>query len=263
MKLVSQTLIKSLATLSLILSLIFSLLLSFDLLGAQASGTNLSLDRTREPNSSAYQFRSRHSPDGIGKFYQGREIAQVMGHQGAAWLERFSRQPQERPDLAINLLQLQPGDQVADIGAGTGYFSLAIARLLGDGKVFAVDLQPEMLEILTALQAEQQVKNVIPILGTEKSPNLPAESIDLALLVDAYHEFAYPMEMLQAIAQALKPQGRLALLEYKTEDPLVAIKPLHKMSQRQVKTELTRLGYRWQETHSLPQQHLIIFTKPA
>mgnify|MGYP005841759985 CR=1 FL=1 len=235
------------------LGLILSLLgLLFSLLPAQVA--------IAQP---IYQFRSIHSPDGIGKFYQGREIAQVMGHQGAAWLERFSRQFEERPDQAIKLLQLQPTDQVADIGAGTGYFSLAIAPLLTEGQVFAVDLQPEMLEILAELQAEKQITNVIPILGTEQSPNLPPISIDLALLVDTYHELAYPVEMLEAIAQALKPQGRLALLEYKAENPWVAIKPLHKMSQRQIKTELTKLGYRWQATHSLPQQHLIIFTKPA
>jgi ubiquinone/menaquinone biosynthesis C-methylase UbiE len=218
---------------------------------------------TEATASSVYQYRSRHDRDGIGKFYMEREIAQVMGHQGAGWLERSQRQQEERPDQAIALLKLKPDDLVADIGSGTGYFSLAIAAQLSSGRVYAVDLQPEMLEIMGYLQTEKAIKNVIPVLGTAKSPNLPDQSIDLAILVDAYHEFDYPQEMLQAIAKALKPQGRLALLEYKAENPFVAIKPLHKMSQNQVKKELASEGFKWLETQNLPQQHLIIFAKPA
>jgi len=213
-----------------------------------------------------YQFHQKHDPDGIGKFYLGREIAQVMGHQGASWLERSPRKQEERPDLAISLLKLNPNDTVADIGAGTGYFSLAIASQLslnnGAGKVYAVDLQPEMQEIMGYLQEEKGIKNVIPILGTAQNPNLPDQSVDLALMVDAYHEFDFPKEMLQAIAKSLKPEGRLALLEYKAENPLIFIKPLHKMSQNQVKKELAAIGYKWLETQNLPQQHLIIFAKP-
>jgi ubiquinone/menaquinone biosynthesis C-methylase UbiE len=210
-----------------------------------------------------YQFRQQHDPDGIGKFYMGREIAQVMGHQGAGWLERSPRQQEERPDLAISALKLRPSDTVADIGAGTGYFSLAIAAQLSSGKVLAVDVQPEMQEIMAYLQKEKGIKNVVPILGTTQDPNLPDASVDLALIVDAYHEFDYPQEMLQAIAKSLKPNGRLALLEYKAENPFVAIKPLHKMSQNQVKKELGAIGFKWIETQNLPQQHLLIFAKPA
>ncbi len=208
-----------------------------------------------------YQFKALHSPDGIGKFYMGREIAQVMGHQGAGWLERSQREREEQPNQAIALLQLQPTDVVADIGAGTGYFSFRMAKLLPQGQVFAVDLQPEMIEIMGYLQAENEIKNVVPTLGTEQNPNLPTASLDLVLLVDAYHEFTYPREMIEAIAQALKPKGRVALLEYKGENPFIAIKTLHKMTQKQVKNEMLAAGLTWIETKSLPQQHLLIFQK--
>ncbi len=227
------------------------------------SGCQTSLAASPSPGS-IYAQRVRHSPDGIGKFYQGREIAQVMGHQGAGWLERGSRSLEEQPDAAIAALHLQPNDILADIGAGTGYFSFRISPLLPAGKVFAVDLQPEMIEILTFLRQEYQANNVEPTLGSETDPHLAADSIDLALMVDAYHEFAYPYEMMQAIVQALKPGGRVALLEYRGENPLIPIKALHKMTQRQVRREMEQVGLSWQETLSLlPQQHLMIFQKPA
>jgi ubiquinone/menaquinone biosynthesis C-methylase UbiE len=208
-----------------------------------------------------YQFKSIHNPDGIGKFYMGREIAQVMGHQGAGWLERSQREQEEHPSQAIAELHLKPTDVVADIGAGTGYFSFAIAKLVPEGQVYAVDLQPEMIEIMGYLQTEKGTKNVIPILATEINPNLPAASVDLALMVDAYHEFSYPLEMISAIAAALKPKGRVALLEYKGENPFIAIKGLHKMTPKQVKKEMAAVGLTWLETKSLPQQNLIIFQK--
>jgi ubiquinone/menaquinone biosynthesis C-methylase UbiE len=174
-----------------------------------------------------YQVQAA-SRDGIGKVYMGREIAQVMGHQGAAWLERSSRGLEERPDQAIGLLDLQTEDVVADIGAGTGYFTFRMAPQVA--QVYAVDVQPEMLEILGEIQQEKSIGNVKRILGEPQDPHLPEGAIDLALLVDAYHEFDFPREMMQGLVKSLKPNGRVALLEYKGENPLVPIKRLHKMT---------------------------------
>jgi SAM-dependent methyltransferase len=211
-----------------------------------------------------YQHRTIHSPDGIGKVYLGREIAQVMGHQGAAWLERPSRAIEERPLQAIQSLDLKPSDVVADIGAGTGYFSFRLSPLVSEGKVFAVDVQPEMIDILEFLKAENQAENVEPILGSVTDPHLPANSIDLALMVDAYHEFDHPKEMMEGIVRSLKPGGRVVLLEYRGENPFIPIKKLHKMTQRQAKREMSAVGLVWQETKDiLPQQHLMIFQKPV
>lgn len=211
-----------------------------------------------------YETRVNHSPDGIGKFYLGREIAQVMGYEGASWLERPRREGEEKPQAAIAALQLQPTDIVADIGAGTGYFSFRMARLVPQGQVIAVDVQPEMLKILNYLKAKNSVTNVEPLLGSAQTPNLPPNSINVALMVDVYHELAYPQEMMSAIVQALKPGGRVVLLEYKGENPLIAIKPLHKMTQKQVKLELAAVGLIWQPTpHLLPQQHILVFAKPT
>jgi len=209
-----------------------------------------------------YQYRVVHHPDGIGKFYMGREIAQIMGHQGAAWLERPSRDLEEQPDRLLEALTLQPTDVVADIGAGTGYFSFRISRLLPQGKVLAVDIQPEMIEILNFFKQEDAIANVEPILASDTDPHLPADSVDLALLVDAYHEFEFPKEMIENIVTGLKPGGRLVLVEYRGENPFIPIKGMHKMTQKQVKKELQALGLTWQKTQeTLPQQHIITFTK--
>ncbi len=204
------------------------------------------------------------SSDGIGRVYLGREIAQTMGHQGAGWLDRPSRVLQERPQAAIAALDLHPTDVVADLGTGTGYFARRIAPLLPQGKVLAVDIQPEMLALLQTELAAQGIENVEPILGQIDNPNLPPGSIDLALMVDAYHEFAYPREVMQGVVDALKPGGRVALLEYKAENPLIMIKRLHKMSVAQVRRELEVVGLEWVKTDdSLPEQHLLVFQKPA
>jgi SAM-dependent methyltransferase len=202
--------------------------------------------------------------DGIGKVYMGREIAQVMGHRGAGWLERSNRETQERPSQLIAALHLQPTDVVADIGAGTGYLSFRISPQVNQGTVYAVDIQPEMLDMLNYFKQENQAENVIPVLGEETDPHLPPDSVDLVLLVDAYHEFAYPQEMGEAIACALKPGGRVALVEYRGENPLIPIKPLHKMTQVQAKREMAAIGLEWDETLDiLPRQHLMIFRKPV
>lgn len=210
-----------------------------------------------------YSERVVHSPDGIGKFYMGREIAQVMGHQGAGWLERSSRESEEQPSLLVKALNLKPTDVVADIGAGTGYFSFRLAPLVPKGKVLAVDIQPEMLEIIKSLEKEKNITNVEPVLGGISNPNLPNQSVDLALMVDAYHEFAYPREMMEGIVRALKPGGRVVLVEYRGENPFVLIKPLHKMTQKQARKEMSAVGLTWMETKDfLPQQHVMVFEKP-
>ncbi len=202
------------------------------------------------------------SRDGIGKCYLGREISQVMGHFGAAWLERAQREEEERPSVLIRNLGLAPTDVVADVGAGTGYFSFRIAPLVPQGKVLAVDIQPEMLDYIRRRQAETGIRNVEPILGALDDPKLAPASVDLALLVDVYHEVSHPREMMLAIARALKPGGRVALVEYRAEDPGVPIKRLHKMSERQAIKEMSAVGLAWAETRSvLPWQHLMFFRK--
>lgn len=212
--------------------------------------------------SSLYEERPLHHPDGIGKFYLGREIAQVMGHRGAGWLERSRRESEEQPQKLVTGLGLKPTDVVADIGAGTGYLSFRIAPRVPQGKVLAVDVQPEMVEILTARKQQTQIANVEPILGTVTDPHLPVGAVDLAVMVDAYHEFEFPHEMMQSIARSLKPDGRVVLVEYRGEDPRVMIKPLHKMTQEQVKQEMAAIGLTWQRTQKfLPQQHILIFGK--
>lgn len=213
--------------------------------------------------STDYQTVSSSS-DGIGKVYLGREIAQTMGHQGAGWLDRPSRGLQERPQAAIAALELGPTDIVADIGAGTGYFARRIAPLVSQGKVLAVDIQPEMLALLQSELEAKGIENVEPVLGQTDDPNLPPDSIDLALMVDAYHEFAYPREMMQGVVSALKPGGRIVLAEYRAENPLILIKRLHKMSTAQVRREMAAVGLKWVKTDdSLPEQHLLFFQKQA
>lgn len=223
------------------------------------------------PERPEYETRAIHDPNGIGKFYLGREIAHVMGYgpggQGAAWLERSSREEEERITLLVRSLGLQPGDVVADIGAGSGVISLRMSELvLPDGKVIAVDVQQEMLDRLVENCQQFGITNVEPQRGTQMSTGLKAGSVDLAILVDVYHEFEFPYEMLLDISNALKPGGRIAFVEYRKEDPTVPIKEVHKMSQAQVRKEasLPEFTLSWTETiHVLPRQHIIVFTKVA
>lgn len=204
------------------------------------------------------------SQDGIGRVYLGREIAKTMGHEGAAWLDRPSRLLQERPQVAVERLDLRPTDIVADVGSGSGYFATRLATRVPQGRVLAVDVQPEMLALLGEKLTAMQIPNVEPVLGQEDNPNLPSNTLDLALMVDAYHEFAYPREMMTGLVAALKPGGRVVLAEYRAENPLVAIKRLHKMSEAQVKREMAAVGLRWLKTDdALPEQHLLFFEKPA
>lgn len=210
-----------------------------------------------------YVTNAVHDPDGIGKFYMGREIAQVMGHTAADWLERPERQAEERPDLLFAGLKLKPGDSVADIGAGTGYHTRRMASLVGPkGKVFAVDIQPEMLDLLKKQSAEAGLRNITPVLGATDDPKLPPNALDLVLMVDVYHELEFPYEMIQKVCQGLKPGGRLALVEFRGEDPAVPIKALHKMTEAQARKEMKGQPLRWVETvRTLPWQHLILFER--
>jgi ubiquinone/menaquinone biosynthesis C-methylase UbiE len=193
----------------------------------------------------------------------GRVYAQTMGVQGAPWLERSEREREEDPDLAIRLLKIQKGWTVADVGAGSGYITLRLARAVGPmGKVYANDIQPGMLDLLQKNVAKAKVNNVIPVLGGIDDPKLPAGAIDLAIMVDVYHEFSQPQRMLQQLREALKPDGRLVLLEYRAEDPDVPILREHKMSKSQVRQELEHEGFKQSRVFDdLPWQHLFIFTK--
>jgi ubiquinone/menaquinone biosynthesis C-methylase UbiE len=185
-----------------------------------------------------------------------------MGHPGIGWLERSDREKEEAPSKAISLLDLSPGTVIADIGAGSGYYSFRIAPLVPKGKVIAVDIQQEMLDYLKKEAAARGITNVEPHLGTIESINLPPNSIDAVLFVDAYHEFSHPAEMLQSIRSALKPGGIIYLLEYRAEDRNVPIKPLHKMSAAQAIKEFETLGFTFVENKpGLPWQHLLIFKK--
>lgn len=203
------------------------------------------------------------SADGIGKRYMGREISAVMGWQGAAWLEREEREREERTDLLLAALALAPGMVVADIGAGTGYLSRRMApAVMPGGKVWAVDVQPEMVSLLQASVRRSGLTQIEPRLGAVHDVNLPAGAVDLAILVDVYHELAYPYEVLSSVMKALKPGGRLVFVEYRAEDPRVPIKALHKMSEAQIKREAAAFALDWERTvGTLPWQHVVVFRK--
>lgn len=204
------------------------------------------------------------SPDGIGKFYQGREIAAIMGFEGAPWLERPSRASEERPDLLVEELHLRPGMSVADIGAGSGYLSRRMAPVVGSGRVFAVDVQPRMVALLKELSQKPEFRNLVPIQGAIDDVRLPPASVDLAVMVDVYHELAYPYEVMRSLLRALKPGGRVVLVEYRGEDPAVPIKALHKMSEAQIRREMSVLPLIWERTSErLPIQHIVVFRKSA
>jgi ubiquinone/menaquinone biosynthesis C-methylase UbiE len=212
-----------------------------------------------------YEYRRIHDPDGIGKFYMEREIALVMGHQAADWLDRPERVKEEGSDKLLKALAIKPGMVVADIGAGSGYYTFPLAGLVGSkGKVLAVDIQPEMLDILRTRAKARRIRNVELVLGTETDPKLPAESVDLILLVDVYHEFSHPWEMTRAMVRALKPGGKIVFVEFRLEDPNVPIKLVHKMSQKQVLKEMALHPLVHVKTLDvLPWQHIILFEKKA
>jgi SAM-dependent methyltransferase len=201
--------------------------------------------------------------DGIGKRHEGREIAQVMGWQAAPWLEREEREKEERTSLLIEELRLKPGMVVADVGAGSGYLSRRMAPLVAPaGRVIAVDIQPQMLALLAEAAKDPRYANIEPLAGGVDDTHLPPDSVDLAIMVDVYHELEYPYEVLASIVRALKPGGRVAFVEYRGEDPNVPIKSLHKMTERQVRLEAGKHALAWERTsRRLPWQHLIVFRK--
>jgi SAM-dependent methyltransferase len=204
------------------------------------------------------------SADGIGKRYQGREIAHVMGWQAAPWLERDEREAEERTSLLIEELQLKPGMVVADVGAGSGYLSRRMAPLVKPGRVIAVDIQPQMLALLKELAEDPRYANIEPLPGSATDTHLPEGTVDLAIMVDVYHELEYPWEVMESIVRSLKPGGRVAFVEYRGEDERVPIKALHKMTEAQVRLEAGQHALTWERTsRRLPWQHLIVFRKAS
>ncbi|SEI87185.1 Methyltransferase domain-containing protein [Cyclobacterium xiamenense] len=212
-------------------------------------------------DASPYSYTSA-SRDGTGKWYMGREISQIMGFHGMAWLERPERSEEENTDLAIKNLPLTANSVVADIGAGSGFYTFRIAKKVTEGTVYAVEIQQEAIDFLQKKADNLGMKQVVPVVGSDKSPNLPEGALDLILMVDVYHELAFPQEMLQNMRKALKPTGKLVLIEYRGEDPAVAIKPLHKMTVRQVKKELGANGFTLEKNGQfLNIQHFLVFEK--
>jgi ubiquinone/menaquinone biosynthesis C-methylase UbiE len=202
------------------------------------------------------------TPGGEGKCYMGREIAQVMSFEGADWLERNTRQKEENTDLAISKLPINKNSVVADIGAGTGYYTFRIAPKISQGSIYAVEIQDDAIKYLNARRKKLSQNNVVVIKGSEQTPNLPDNTIDLAIMVDVYHELLYPREMLQAIRRSLKPKGKLLLLEYRAEDPKIKIRQLHKMSVIQANKELKANGFHIvQDGEFMPIQHFLVYEK--
>lgn len=218
---------------------------------------------TTRPAAAEYTTRQDHDPDGIGKFYMGREIARVMGHEAARWLDRPEREQQEQGLRMLAALKVRPGDVVADIGAGSGYYTFRLARMVGPkGRVKAVDIQQEMLDLIRKRQRRERLRNIDLVLGDSGNPNLDPESLDLVLMVDVYHEFDMPFEMMQHIVDSLKAGGRVAFVEFKLEDAKIPIKLLHKMSVAQVRKEMEPFPLKHKETvNTLPWQHVVIFEK--
>ncbi len=225
--------------------------------------TSIALFAAQSPSHPPYVKMGDHDYNGIGISYMGREIAMVMGHEAADWLDRPEREVEEAPSILVKSLELKPGMNVADIGAGSGYLSFLMAkRVAPSGKVYAEDIQPEMLEIVRTKAKENGQKNVLPWLGTTTDPKLPAGSIDLMIMVDVYHEFDKPYEMVSKMVPALKKGGRLVFVEYRKEDPEVPIKLVHKMSVAQVRKEMAIFPLDYKQTiEILPRQHIIEFTR--
>ena len=229
-----------------------------------AAGIGRLATAQKEPARAAGRYtRVARSADGIGKSYMGREIAGVMGWQGAAWLERDERQREERGDLLLRELGLRPGMNVADVGAGTGYYARRMAPLVGSaGTVYAVDVQPEMIRLLADLANKAGLANIKPVLGAVDNVKLPDAAIDLAIMVDVYHELEFPFEVMESVVRALKPGGRVVFVEYRAEDPRVPIKPAHKMTEAQVRKEAAQHALVYERTATtLPWQHVVVFRK--
>jgi ubiquinone/menaquinone biosynthesis C-methylase UbiE len=192
----------------------------------------------------------------------GRQIAHVMSHFGIDWLEREEREMEENTSLLLKNLAVKPGMVVADIGAGSGYHSALLSKMVGTGKVFAVDVEPEMIAYLNARIKQEKLSRIVPVLSTEQKVSLPENTIDMMLLVDVYHEFSFPYEMALSMRAALKPGGKLVLVEFRAEDPTVPIKAIHKMSETQAIKEFKAAGFAFDKNiDNLPWQHCMVFTK--
>ena len=200
--------------------------------------------------------------NGIGKWYMGREIAYVMGFEGIGWLERSEREKEENVSKLIQNMVIKPNDAIADIGAGSGYHVFRIAPIAKKGMVYAVDIQTEMLMAIENSKETNNIKNIKTILGGEKSVYLAENSVDKILMVDVYHEFSFPIEMIKSITIALKPKGELFLIEYRGEDPNVPIKRIHKMTEKQAVKEMEAAGFKLKRNiDNLPWQHCMVFVK--
>lgn len=217
--------------------------------------------QTTTPDSTKYETRLDHDPNGIGKFYLGREIAYVMTHEGAGWLDRRERDKEENPQKLVKALGLKKDEVVVDLGAGSGYYSLMMAPMVA--KVIAVDIQPEMLAIIDRKAKGSKISNIELLLAKEQDPGLKPSSVDTILLVDVYHELAYPREVTRKMIEALKPGGRIVLVEFRLEDPEVPIKLVHKMSEKQVLREMKEFPELKPEPTIgiLPWQHVITVRK--
>ncbi|MDB2355340.1 class I SAM-dependent methyltransferase, partial [Flavobacteriaceae bacterium] len=200
--------------------------------------------------------------NGIGKWYMDREIAYVMGYEGIGWLERSEREKEENVSKLIQNMGIKTNDTIADIGAGSGYHVFRIAPIANKGMVYAVDIQTEMLMAIENIKETSKIKNIKTILGSEESVYLPENSVDKILMVDVYHEFSFPIEMITSIKRALKPEGELFLIEYRAEDPNVPIKKIHKMSEKQAVKEMNAAGFKLKRNiNNLPWQHCMIFVE--
>jgi SAM-dependent methyltransferase len=224
--------------------------------------TNFSLNAQKEDiDTNRYTYK-KGDPNGIGKWYMGREIAYVMGFQGIDWLERAEREDEENSAKLISNMNIQPGDTIADIGAGSGYHVFKMAPIAKEGAIYAVDIQDEMLAAIIMHAGYSSNKNIETILGGEKSVNLPENSVDKVLMVDVYHEFNYPYEIVMSIKKALRKGGKIYLIEYRGEDATVPIKKIHKMTEVQAIKEMNVAGFRLEKNiDNLPWQHCMVFVK--
>jgi ubiquinone/menaquinone biosynthesis C-methylase UbiE len=234
-----------------ILFLLTTLLLSNECLG-------------QKPGSDVEYTFKRGDFNGIGKWYMGREISYVMGFEGISWLERFDREKEENVSTLIKNMKIKFNDTIADIGAGSGYHVFRLAPLAKKGLIYAVDIQSEMLMAIEKTKESREIINIETILGNEKSVHLPKNSVDKILMVDVYHEFNFPVEMIASMKNALKPNGQLFLIEYRGEDSKVPIKKIHKMTEKQAVKEMEAAGFKLKENiDNLPWQHCMVFLKKS
>lgn len=241
--------------------LLFTFFLSSSLNSCIAQDNNNEKQRIPKGSDSTYIFKTGE-PNGIGKWYMGREIAHVMGFQGIDWLNRDEREKEEQTSLLIKNMDIQPEESIADIGAGAGYHVFKMAPLAPEGLIYAVDIQEEMLRAIEQKQQQNNLQNIKCIKGGEQTTNLPTNSIDKVLMVDVYHEFSYPKEMLESIYAALKPDGKVYLIEYRKEDQQVPIKAIHKMIEQQAVKEFEANGFTLvKNIANLPWQHCMVFRK--